>query len=347
MVSIAVVTSLIGASETERWMILIIALGLIFQSATVIDSHFQANVQSRYVAQPLFIQMLFSSLTKFGLIWLNADLIWFAAVGAADSAVLAIGLLFNYRRIRTVPDAGTIPGTHEGKCHTWHWTADLETAKTLMSDSWPLILAGVAVSLYMRIDLVMIREILDTGAVGQYAAAVRFSEAWYFVPVAITQSFFPAVLHAKNQRLDRYRQRLVWLYGSLAWLGLAVALFVTLLAGPLISFLYGAVYSEAGPVLAAHIWAGIFVCIGVASGKYLLAENLTLIFFWNSAAGAIINIVLNLYLIPRHGIIGAAIATVISYAISGYLMLAIWSKTRGSFLAITRSPVEIFFWRTK
>lgn len=341
MASIAVITWLIDVSNTERGMILIIAVGLVFQSATVIDAHFQARVQSRYVVQAQFAQMIFSSLTKLGLIWLGADLVWFATLIAADSAVLAIGLLFNYRRVEAPPHTRSIPGVHGAERDTMPAKSFFETAKTLISDSWPLILAGIAVSLYMRIDQVMIREMLDTEAVGQYSAAVRLSEAWYFVPVAITQSLFPAVLHARNEGPERYQLRLSRLYGFMVWLGLAVAAFFTLIAEPLIEILYGTAYSVAGPVLAAHIWAGIFVCIGVVSSKYLVAENKALISFWNTAAGAFSNIVLNLFLIPRFGIMGAAIATVVSYALAGYIMLYFWDTTRAHWFNITTSSTKM------
>jgi len=56
----------------------------------------------------------------------------------------------------------------------------------------------------------------------------------------------------------------------------------------------------------------VFVFLGVAFSKYLLAEKLTKIDFLRTLAGAVFNVLLNLWLIPLHGVVGAAVATLIS-----------------------------------
>ena len=73
-----------------------------------------------------------------------------------------------------------------------------KVTKQLLKDRWPLILSGMVIAIYMRIDQVMIKEMLDNKAVGNYAAAVRLSEAWYFIPVVISNSLSPAIVNAKN-----------------------------------------------------------------------------------------------------------------------------------------------------
>ena len=50
----------------------------------------------------------------------------------------------------------------------------------------------------MKIDQVMIKEMLGAEAVGQYAAAVRLSEVWYFIPIIIASSLFPAIVILKK-----------------------------------------------------------------------------------------------------------------------------------------------------
>ena len=72
-----------------------------------------------------------------------------------------------------------------------------KVARSLLRDSWPLILSGVLVSIYVNIDQVMIKHMIDEQAVGLYAIATRLSTAWYFIPIAITSSMFPAILNAK------------------------------------------------------------------------------------------------------------------------------------------------------
>lgn len=334
---IGTVLSLTDATDLERWMILIIAGGLIFQSAGVIDFYFQSRVQARYVVQAQSLQLALSSIAKLILIWSGAGLLWFAVVAVIDGAILAFGLALNYFRTRLEknPDSQ----------RPYQWKFDWPLAVSLLREAWPLIASGVAISIYMKIDQVMIREMLSAGEVGQYAAAVRVSEAWYFIPVAITQSVFPAILNAKKLGRARYLSRLRHLYSFIGWSALAVALLMSTLGNWLIDGLYGIEYHGAANVLSLHVWAAVFVGIGVANSKYLLAEGLTRFALYNTSAGAIANVLLNFLLIPAMGIAGAALATVLAYAISAYLMLAVWRRTRGSFVAISlafvgRSPKE-------
>jgi O-antigen/teichoic acid export membrane protein len=175
-----------------------------------------------------------------------------------------------------------------------------------------LILSGLAVVTYMRIDQVMLGEMVGAGSVGIYSAAVRLSEGWYFVPIAIATSVFPSIVATRKVNEALYQERLQKLYHFMTWLAIAIAVPVTFLSQIVIKFLYGAGYEGAGTVLAIHIWAGVFVFLGYASGQYLLTENYTRISFYRAFWGMIVNVILNFLLIPRYGPNGAAVATLIS-----------------------------------
>ena len=184
----------------------------------------------------------------------------------------------------------------------------------------------------MKIDQVMIKEMMNAEAVGQYAAAVRLSEAWYFIPMVIASSLFPAIINAKKQSKELYYARMQKLYDLMVWMAIAIALPMTFLSDWIVALLYGEQYNEAGSVLMIHIWAGIFVFLGVASGKWFLTENLQIFSTINTTIGAIVNILLNYILIKNIGIEGAAWATLISYFIAAYFGLLFFKKTRINFL---------------
>jgi O-antigen/teichoic acid export membrane protein len=162
----------------------------------------------------------------------------------------------------------------------------------------------------------MIKEILGVYEVGLYSAAVKLSEAFYFIPMIITASLFPAILNAKNNSEELYRKRLQRLYTFMVWLAVVIAIPMTFLSDWLVLILFGQVYQEAGQVLIIHIWAAVFVFLGVSFSKYLLTENLTKIAFKRTMIGAISNILLNLWMIPVYGVKGAAIATLLSQFIA-------------------------------
>lgn len=309
---------------TINLYIFIIASGLIFQSFDVVDFHFQSKVLSKYVSISRLIQLALSSVLKLYFIFIHADLFWFVIVSLIDQISLAFSLAIAYWRQRI--------GSFFGRF-------DVGIAKVMLSNSWPLILSGIAISLYMRIDQIMIKEMLGEREVGLYSAAVRLSEAWYFVPVIVTTSLFPAILNAKTLNPKLYNERLQRLYTIMIYSAVGVALPVAFMAESIVVTLYGIHYQDAGLVLAIHIWAGIFVALGVVNGSWFLAENLQKLATINTLIGAAVNVILNYFLIPIYGIAGAAFATFFSYGVSAYFALMLYKKTRGRFLEITLAVI--------
>jgi len=307
-------------------LIIIIAFGTVFQAFNVIDLNFQAKVKSKYVVHAQFVQLIISSIVKIILVVNEAPLIWFASVYSLDVIVLAMGLVFAY--------------LYNGdNIFSWKWS--FETSKYLLHDSWPLILAGVVISVYMKIDQVMIKEMLGAKEVGLYAAAVKLSEAWYFIPMAIASSLFPAIINAKVYQKEVYYQRLQKLYDLMVWIAIAIALPTTFLSTLVVEFLYGKEYLGSSSVLIIHIWTAVFVFLGVASSKYLLAENFIKKTFYRTFIGALLNIIMNYYLIGIIGIQGAAISTLVSHFFAAYFYDILDKDLRIMFIMKTKS---LFFY---
>ena len=307
-------------------LIIIIAFGSVFLAFNVIDLNFQAKVKSKYVVHAQFVQLIISSIVKIILVVNEAPLILFASVFSLDVIVLAMGLVFAY--------------LYNGEnIFSWKWS--FETSKYLLHDSWPLILAGVVISVYMKIDQVMIKEMLGAKEVGLYAAAVKLSEAWYFLPMAIASSLFPAIINAKVYQKEVYYQRLQKLYDLMVWIAIAIALPISILSSWIVELLYGNEYLESSSVLNIHIWSGIFIFLGVASSKYLIAENYIKKTFYRTFVGALLNIIMNYYLIGTMGIKGAAISTFVSHFFAAYFYDLLDKDLRKMFILKTKS---LFFY---
>jgi O-antigen/teichoic acid export membrane protein len=313
LVALAIAVQFTSNDATTNLYIFIIASGLIFQSFEVVDFYFQSKILSKYVSSVKLIQLALSSVLQLYFIFTQADLFWFVLVSLIDQISLGIFLAFVYWR---------------QKLGSFFGQFDLGTAKTMLRSSWPLVLSGITVMLYMRIDQIMIREMLGEREVGLYSAAVKLSEAWYFVPVIITSSLFPAIVNARKISELLYHARLQRLYTTLVWMAIAVAVPMTFLSDWLITLLYGEAYKDAAQVLIIHIWAGVFVSIGVASGSWFISENLQHYALYRTSLGAIINVIFNLILIPIFGLIGAAIATVIAQSMAALFFDVVTKKTR-------------------
>ncbi|MBC7490239.1 MAG: flippase [Glaciimonas sp.] len=305
--------------------IFIIASGTIFQSFEVVDFYFQSKVLSKFVSTCKLTQLFISSLLKLYLIFTGADLLLFVIVSLVDQITLAISLYLAYR--------------HQ-KIGSFYRHFDLPTAKKLLRDSWPLIISNLVIMFYMRIDQIMIKEMLGEKEVGLYSAAARISEVWYFIPIILTNSLFPSIINAKMQSVELYYSRWQRLYALMLWTAIAIALPMTYLSDRLITMLFGEAYRDAGPVLTIHIWAGVFVFLGVASAKWFVSEDLQRYSVINTLVGAVVNILLNLLLIPKYGIYGTAVATVLSYSIAAYFMNFVFQATRENFYRLSRSLIS-------
>lgn len=296
--------------------IFIIGSGTIFQSFEVVDFYFQSKVLSKFVSICKLIQLFISSLLKLYLIFTRAELLWFVLVSLIDQITLALSFSLAYRY---------------QKVGEFYRCFDLITARRLLRDSWPLIISGLVTMIYMRIDQVMIKEMLGEVDVGLYSAAARISEVWYFIPILLTSSLFPSIVNAKKVSEELYYARLQKLFTFLVWINMIIAVAMTFLSEWLLILLYGDVYRGAAQVLVIHVWAGIFVSLGVASGSWFISENLQRYSFYRTALGAIVNVVLNLILIPLYGLIGAAIATVIAQSMAALFFDIATKKTRKVF----------------
>lgn len=297
----AAIVPFTGNDTTTNVYIFIISGGLVFQSFEVVEFYFHSKVLAKTISICKLIQLTLSSMIKIYFVITEAELIWFVLVTTFDVLSLAISYLIAYRLKNTT---------------FFYKHFDFGIAKQLLKDSWPLMFSSIVVMIYMRIDQMMIKEMLGEYDVGIYSAAVRLSEAFYFIPMLITASLFPAILNAKNQSQELYKQRLQRLYTFMVWFAFAVALPMTFLSNFLIFLLFGESYQEAGQVLMIHVWSAVFVFLGVPFSKYLLVENLTRVDFQRTSLGAVSNVLLNVLLIPVYGIVGAAMATLLAQIIT-------------------------------
>lgn len=300
------------ANGTPYGFVLIFSVIGIVQAFNVIDSYFQSEVQSKYIMQVQVTGNLLSAAIKLVLIYMHLPLIAFVYAYAFDFIILATGYYFTYQR--------------KGR-NLFNWAYDAVLAKKLLQYSWPLIISGIMVSLYMKIDQLMIQNISGTDEAGAYATVASLSEAWNFIPTVIVTTLFPAILNARRDDMERYKKRIQNLYDLMVYLSLPAAIVITF-ASPLIYKLYTPEFAYAAPVLSVHIWSGVFVFLGAANSQYLIAEGYVKLTFWRTGFGAIVNILLNLILIPKMGMMGAAIATLVAYACSAFFVIFIPKVSR-------------------
>ena len=324
MLAITTISILKPDDHLTFYLVIILSISLIFKATDTIKYWFEARVQSRYVVWIENGVFLVLALCRVVLVLTKSGLIAFIWMIFAETVLVSIGLIWIY-----ISSNGT---------HMLLFQVSLERAKILLKESWPLLLGSIAITLYMRLDMVMLEEMSNSREVGIYAAATRISEIWYFIPSIVVASVSPAIIASHSKDSDLYLKRLKALYFMMTWLAIGVSLPIALLSGPIVSFLYGTQYQDAAPVLAIHLWGSVGVFLGVASSQYLLVEHLQKISFYRTFIGMICNIALNLLLIPTMGAKGAAIATVISYFLATFSLIC-FKATRSHVIHLLMSPL--------
>lgn len=318
-----------GRFNAEESALLAIVALTFFQPAwSVGELWFQSRLEARSAMVAQLGALVVGAAARLWLVHQSAGVRAFAAVLVVEMVVAGIALDALARRAG-LRRAGV--------------SFDTPTARRLVREAWPLLLSGFAVMLYLRLDAIMLRAMIGPAAVGVYAAAVRFTEIWYFVPGAVAASLLPSLLRARERGAQDYTERLQRIYDLNAALAYSFSIPLALAAPVVIRLAYGDAFAAAVPVLALHIWSSVFVFLGVARSQFLLNEGFTRFYLLATCAGLVVNAGLNWVLISRQGPIGAALATLVAQAVAAWLSSFFfaplrqtgWMQTRALFIPFT------------
>ncbi len=329
-IGIALATLTLSQPHDRQALLLvsILSIGLVFQAFDTIDSFFQSQVRSKITVWAKNGAFLVFAAIRVRLIYAKAPLWAFAAAITGEIALGAAGMVIGYRL-----SGGRISS----------WRSRGKRAAYLLQQSWPVIFSSMAIMVYMRLDMVMLKMMQGDFAVGLYSAATKVSEVWYFIPVAIVSSVSPAIMRAKDDP-ELLNGRLRKLFSLMTLSACVIGAIVALASHAIIHILYSDSYSGAAPVLAVHVWASVFVFLGVAQTPWDIAKNMLKLSLMRTIAGAAINVAINFALIPRFAAMGAAIATVVAYAASAVFANALSAQTRPIFFMQMRSFLPYKFW---
>lgn len=274
----------------------IAASSLVLQAADTVDLWFQSQTQSRRAVVAKTIAYLAANVLKVAFIVGGAPLVAFVAAGVIELGLAAIILAWSYRQYPTVS----------------RWRFDRARADALLRESAPYLVASMAVLVYMRIDQLMLRDMVGEHELGLYSAALPLSSALHVIPMALCSSIAPTMARLRQSHIASYQSAVGHLFSVMWWLMIPLSAIVAFLSPAIVSLLYGAAYAQAAPMLAVHVFASVPVALGVAQSIWIVNEGRNMISLYRTLLGAICNVGLNLLLIPRFGGLGAAMATVAS-----------------------------------
>jgi O-antigen/teichoic acid export membrane protein len=307
------VAQFLGYSSEIKLLIYIAALSMLLSFGRVYVDIFQANFKiAWYTVAELVATLVFSGLTLL-LILIRGSILHFVLLQTIRIIPITVAYVHFSKRI--------------GECRPI-FKLDLSVWKSLTKSAMPIFLSGLFGSINLRIDQVMLFSMLGEKSLGFYSSIVRITESLNLMPGVLMVSVFPLLSSAFVSSNDRFLKIYNLSFKYMSIFIIPVAFGTTLLSGRLITVIYGTEFLPAATAFSILIWSAVFVFLGTVNFNILVASDLQKYVPLFTGIGAAANTVLNLVLIPRYGIVGASIATVVSYSILGLIPQYLIKTTR-------------------
>ena len=329
LIMIAISLGFTPIDDDVNLLVFIIALATIFHSFNVIDFYFQSKVLSKYVVRANIISLFISSIVKILLILNEAPLVAFAWVILFDSFVVVSGLIYFYRQ-------------NNQKMLLQIFKFNKKLALDLLKDGWPLIISGMTLIIYARIDQIMLFAMVDANEVGQYSVAVRLLEIFDFWAIIVVKSIAPSITNAKEISDAVFYHRLHALYKFMMISFLAFFIPILIFGEQIVLLLYGEKYTIAASLFVLAAFRTLFTNYGTARTLFITNENLFKESMYFAIIGCVLNVLLNLLLIPIYHSQGAMIATIISLAISIFILNSFFDRFRVNGNLMTNSLFNFY-----
>lgn len=294
-------------SIDQVWVVMIVAVYMLLQSFTVIDLYFNSIVKGKYNAISQVITLGVSAVVKLIMIALNMPLVYFAAMLAFESMIAMFIQLYFYGK--------------EG-LRIKLQLMDFAKIKSLALQAFPFVVGGFIYFVFLKMDMILLKRFWGLYEVGNYNAALRISESFYFIVLAISSAVFPAMVNNKGTAL--FEQRFTQLVSILIYVSLFIIAGSMLLGSHVISFLYKSKFAEAPQLFTIHILTLLPVFLITLWGFWILSEKKQIVTIFLYAMVLMVSLFIQLYLIPRYGATGAAWGYVISQYINITLAFCIY-----------------------
>ncbi|TRX51651.1 flippase [Fulvivirga sp. M361] len=315
--------TIFGETSLTFQLIIIISLSLFALPSEVIEYYFNAFGITRKIFYSKSIAFIFVSLIRLLSIVLGGSITWFAWLHFVEyfSSALLLFAIFNHKK---------------NLVKNLKWNRNL--AYKLIKSSWPLFLSSAVIVLYMKTDQLMLGYLsINKSPVGEYSAALRLSEVWYFIPIIITSVFFPRLVHDEKRSNEEFLASLQKLYKLMTVIAVLISVITSFTASSIVNLLFKGSFEETSHILTIHIWTSLFVFWGTINTQYVVIKNSTKVVLYRSLVGLFFNITLNYYLIPLYSGIGAALATLVTQIVTATIFNIVHKQFRVLFYLQMRS----------
>ena len=208
---------------------------------------------------------------------------------------------------------------------------DFSVGIRALKSSYPFIFSSILLTIYGQADKIMLKNMIDSASVALYSVSLTLAGCIAMLPNSLIEGFRADVMEAKLHDEQLFQRRMRQLYAVVFWLCIAYGLFITLFARWILLLLYGEKYLGAVSSLSLIVWYTSFSYFGAINNLFMVAEGVNKWVPVNTFVGAMTNIILNFVFIPRLGIVGAALASLLTQFVANFLMMLINPQLRKGF----------------
>jgi PST family polysaccharide transporter len=167
--------------------------------------------------------------------------------------------------------------------------------------------------MYSKIDQIMLGTMLtNSKELGIYSAAVRIAEVFDFIPLIVSSSLLPKLIQWKSLNPKDYLARFQVYVDIMLLFWIICAIPVSLFSEEIVDFLYGSEFQASSKILSIYIFAQFGANLGIARSSFFNIERKLYYSLPICLCGLVVNVLLNLFLIPYYGAMGATAATLIT-----------------------------------
>ena len=299
---IALTAWLFETDSFTKWMIILYSTSMIMNSFGVIRNYFTSLVWNEYIVKTEITRTLIGAGIKVVLLLLHAPLVWFIVATLFDTVLIAGGYLVSYRsKIDSVRK----------------WQFDKDTAKYLIRQSFPLAVSLSAVLIYHRIDQVLVGKMLTNIELGYYSVACKFVEIIMFIPTILAQTIVPVLVRIHKQNFSAYRSKTQQFVNITVWICIILSVLIALSSHWIILYTFGEQYLPATIALQVLVFKSVGDALSATAGNMIIIESKQKYAWIRSVTACFVCVGLNLVFIPRWGIVGTAIASILTYLYAG------------------------------
>lgn len=284
---------------------------LIFNTADLFEFWYQSRLESKVSVTVRTIGYLITAVYKIAILGFQKSIYWFAFTNTLDMIIAFVLLRLVYK-----------------KSGGQKFGFNLKLGKKMLKISYNFIISGLMVAVYAQMDKIMLGQMLDTYTVGLYSVGIYICTLWNFIPEAMIASLRPGIMEAKKYDKNSYEKKLKQMYALIIWVSILYAVGVCLFSKYIILILYGKAYLGARIPLMIAVWYCGFSLTGSAREVWIICEGKQKYSKWFALIGALTNLILNYLLIPRIGMFGAAIATLVTQIMTGFIVTLLFKDTR-------------------